>query len=135
MRTVCEHIDMHRLITTDIEIDKPEYVRVSINASVKIIEGANSNTVKGRVEKVIDEFLSPLKGGPDGDGWPFGRSVYRSEVYAVIDEVEGVDCVSKLSISGAVGDLDIDDLDLVYPGRHNIEIIEPDIVCKETGYE
>jgi predicted phage baseplate assembly protein len=135
MKTVCEHIDRHRLITTYIEIDKPEYVRVSVNTSVKIIEGANPDIVRGRIEKTIDGFLSPLKGGPDGDGWPFGRSVYRSEVYAVIDEVEGVDCVSKLSISGAAGDLDIDDLDLVYPGRHNIEIVEPGTVCEETGYE
>jgi len=135
MRTVCEHIDMHRLITTNIKMDKPEYVRVSINAAIKIKPGANSNVVSGRVEKAIDGFLSPLKGGPEGDGWPFGRSVYRSEVYEVIDKVEGVDCVSRLSLSGAMGDLDIGDLDLVYPGRHNIEIIEPETVCRETGYE
>ena len=135
MRTVCEHIDMHRLITTNIKVDKPEYVRVSVNASIKIKPGANSTAVSGRVEKAIDGFLSPLKGGPEGNGWPFGRSVYRSEVYEVIERVEGVDCVSRLSISGAMGDLDIDDLDLVYPGRHSIEIVEPETVCRETGYE
>ena len=135
MRTVCEHIDMHRLITTNIKVDKPNYVRVSVNATIKVKSGANAEVVRGRVENAIDGFLSPLKGGPEGDGWPFGRSVYRSEVYEVIEEVEGVDCVSKLSISGAMGDLDIGDLDLVYPSRHNIEIIEPETVCRETGYE
>ncbi len=135
MKTVCEHIDMHRLITTYMKVDKPNYVRVSINATIKVKSEANAEVVRGRVENAIDGFLSPLKGGPEGNGWPFGRSVYRSEVYQVIEGVEGVDCVSRLSISGAMGDLDIGDLDLVYPGRHNIEIVEPETVCRETGYE
>lgn len=135
MRTVCEHLDVHRLITTYIKVEKPNYVRVSVNAAVKSEPGSKPTAVKERVEKALDRFLSPLEGGPDAKGWPFGRSVYRSEVYEAIDGVEGVDCVLRLSLAGAVGDLDIGDLSLVYPGRHDIETIEPEIVCRERGYE
>ena len=135
MRTVCEHLDMHRLITTYIKVEKPNYVRVSVNAAIKIKPDYKPTAVRERVEKALDNFLSPLKGGPYAKGWPFGRSVYRSEVYEVIEGVVGVDCVLRLSLAGAEGDLDISALSLVYPGRHDIEIIEPETVCREIGYE
>jgi predicted phage baseplate assembly protein len=129
LRTVCEHLDMHRLITTNIKVEKPDYVRVSVSATVKIKPGYKPEAVRERVEDSLNRFLSPLKGGPDGKGWPFGRSVYRSEVYEVMEGVEGVDCVLKLSLAGAAGDLDIGTLSLVYPGGHTIETIEPETVC------
>jgi predicted phage baseplate assembly protein len=131
IRTVCEHMDMHRLITTFIKIEKPDYVRVSVNTTLKIEPGYKPEAVKGRVEEALNKFLSPLTGGSDNQGWPFGRSVYRSEVYEVLEGVEGVDCVLKLFIAGADKDFDIGDLSLVYPGTHTVEIIEPETVCKE----
>jgi hypothetical protein len=135
IRTVCEHLDMHRLITTYLRVGKPDYVQVSVNTAIKTKPDYKPLAVTERVEKALDKFLSPLEGGPDATGWTFGRSVYRSEVYEVIEDVEGVDCVSKLSLDGAVGDLDIGDLSLVYPGTHTIEILEPGIACGGRGYE
>lgn len=40
--------------------------------------------------------LHPLTGGPDGAGWPFGRSVYASDLYALLDGLPGVDYVDDL---------------------------------------
>jgi predicted phage baseplate assembly protein len=131
MKTVCEHLDMHRLITTDIKVAEPDYVQISVSALVKIKSGYKPEAVRERVEKRLNRFLSPLEGGPEAKGWPFGRSVYQSEVYEVIEGVEGVDCALKLALNGVTTDLDIGDLGLVYPGRHDIEIIEPQTVCKE----
>ena len=135
MKTVCGHVDMHRLITTRIKIQKPGYVRVSVNTTIKTKPGAKAEVVIARVRQALDFFLSPMTGGPQGTGWPFGRSVYRSELYQVIEAVDGVDCVSRLSISGTAGDLDIGDFDLVYPGPHSIEITEAEAACRETSYE
>ncbi|HEX8852991.1 MAG TPA: hypothetical protein VF754_05865, partial [Pyrinomonadaceae bacterium] len=55
---------------------------------------------KGVVElaaEALREFFDPLKGGPQRRGWPFGRSIYVSEIYALLDAVEGVDYVSQLT--------------------------------------
>ena len=49
-------------------------------------------------------FLDPLTGGPAGQGWPFGRDVYRSEILHTIDAVPGVDHVITLALSAQAGD-------------------------------
>jgi hypothetical protein len=43
-------------------------------------------------------FLHPLKGGRDGKGWPFGRAVYRVDLYHVIEDVPGVDFVDRVRL-------------------------------------
>jgi predicted phage baseplate assembly protein len=98
-RTVCEHLDKHRLITTQVEILEPHYVKVSVTASLKTKSQSSPEEVRKRVEEALNTFLHPLKGGPEGEGWPFGRDVYKSEVYEVIEKVDGVDGVVNLSIS------------------------------------
>jgi hypothetical protein len=35
-------------------------------------------------------YFNPLTGGDDGDGWPFGQTVYYSSVYRQILNVSGV---------------------------------------------
>jgi len=42
--------------------------------------------------------VHPTLGGPDGAGWPFGRAVFKSDFYRVIESVDGVDHVEDLEI-------------------------------------
>jgi predicted phage baseplate assembly protein len=141
-KTVCEHIDMHRLLTTSIQVRGPDYVRVSISAELTIMSGSNQELVRDRIMVALDKFLSPIEREPGDNAWPFGRAVYRSEVYEVIEGVEGVDCVAELYLRGEEGsfrymegNIMIGPLSLVYPGRHSIEIIEQTTVCKRGDYE
>ena len=44
-------------------------------------------------------FLSPLPGGgPDGGGWPFGRTVQSGDLYAVLQQVRGVEFVEDVRL-------------------------------------
>ena len=43
-------------------------------------------------------FLHPIKGGADGTGWPFGRPVHAGEVYAVLQQVYGVEIVEAVQL-------------------------------------
>ena len=69
-----------------------------------------------------------MKGGPERNGWPFGRSVFPSEIYQIIDKVEGVDYATGISIT-AEGYQKEDDaitipgFALVYSGDHEVGII------------
>ncbi len=137
---VCRHLDMHRLLTTNLSVVKPEYVRVSVEATVRLKPLNDPEAMRDRIEKALSDFLDPLKGGPDKSGWAFGRSVYRSEVYAVIEAVDGVDCVTQLVLRAAdgsyqykQGNIDIPSLYLVYPGSHTIEIRTPEGICKDRA--
>src|SRR5206468_4271347 len=45
----------------------------------------------------------PLTGGPEQSGWPFGRAVYVSEVYAVLEQVPLVDYVEEVQLATPAG--------------------------------
>ena len=45
----------------------------------------DASLVERRIVQALDAFFHPLTGGEQSDGWPFGRSVYISEVFALIE--------------------------------------------------
>jgi predicted phage baseplate assembly protein len=96
LKSVYRHMDTHRLLTTELFVIPPEYVKVSVDATVFIKPKSEPSRVKKDVEKELEIFLDPIKGGVDKIGWPFGRPVYRSEIYEIIDGVDGVDYVTSL---------------------------------------
>jgi hypothetical protein len=55
-------------------------------------------TIRQNVVTAVREFLHPTRGGSDRRGWPLGRSVFRSELYAVIERLPGVDHVHALDL-------------------------------------
>ncbi len=134
-RTVCNHLDKHRLITTGIHVRGPEYVKVSVNATVKTRSGYESDTVRRGIENALKRFLHPTNGGADGEGWQFGRSVFKSEIYGLIDGIDGVDCVYELDMAvggGYVYDgekIKIPGEGLVYLGDYSIKIRGTDEEC------
>jgi hypothetical protein len=80
------------------------------------------------VVAALNAFLNPLRGGPAGRGWPFGRDVYRSEILEVIDKTSGVDHVEDLELVGGssdpqCGNLCVGPLMLVTPGKHEIKTV------------
>lgn len=128
LQTVRNHLEMHRLVTTDIYVIGPEYVKVSVKCKVRIKRKIGPEKVTKRVKEALESFLDPLRGGEDERGWPFGRPVYLSEIYQIIDEVEGVDYATGVSISAEEyhqkGDvLKIQPTALVYSGEHQIEVM------------
>lgn len=122
------HVKHHALLTDQVTVVPPTYVDVSVDAEVRLVSGY---TVEGRttaVETALDEFLDPLDGF-DGDGWPFGRPLYTSEVYGVVEKVEGVDCVLDVSLTArgeytidTDGNVQIDDSALFVPADHDIAV-------------
>jgi len=42
--------------------------------------------------------LHPVFGGPDGNGWPFGRVLTIDKVYALIQTVPGVEYATELNL-------------------------------------
>ena len=77
--------------------------------------------------------ISPLAGGPEGTGWPFGRPVHAYELSAVLAQVPGVGTVDEVLIFPADlatrrrGDptsrLDIGDNALILSYQHQVRVI------------
>ncbi len=77
--------------------------------------------------------------GTTGEGWQFGRSVFRSEISGLIDGIDGVDCVYELNMAdggkhGYDGEkIAIPKEGLVYLGDCSIRIKGPDEECRVKG--
>jgi predicted phage baseplate assembly protein len=126
IKTVWRYLDAKRLLATELFVIAPQYVKVSVSAAVVIRPQYKTTTVAEKVGKALDAFLAPVRGGEDGAGWPFGRAVYLSEIYEVIDGVEGVNYVKAgtlvLTADGSVapGDVAVPAHGLVCPAPHQI---------------
>jgi hypothetical protein len=48
--------------------------------------------------QAIEDFLSPLPTS-NSQGWPFGRNVYVSELYELLEQVEGIDYIPDIELS------------------------------------
>jgi hypothetical protein len=99
---IFEYLRPRRLIGTRVRVVAPDYnppVRIGVTV---VRNGArmDRNTVGQSVSQAIRDFMSPISGGVDGAGWPFGRPVFRSELYRVIEGLAGVDHVRQLLLNG-----------------------------------
>lgn len=83
---------------TRINVTGPRYLQVYVEADVRYENIRDAKTVESRIREALDLFFNPLIGGPDLTGWEFGRNVFISEIYKVIEDVEGVDHVGQVSI-------------------------------------
>jgi len=80
----------------------PGYIRVGVEASVRFSSISEAKIIEGRIIDNLKKFFHPLYGGPEDNGWGFGRDVYISECYEVIEKTEGVDYVEDLSLKASV---------------------------------
>lgn len=89
-------------ITSRIQVVDPRYVPVRVAATIvrDFASLLRKDVVQQNAQAAVQAFLSPLTGGDDGTGWPFGRSVFRSELYQVLQDTAGVDHVQALLING-----------------------------------
>jgi len=106
----------------------PEYIEVSVDATVVIKPKYRKETVEENVRTELETFLHPIRGGIDRNGWTFGRPVYISELYEIIDGVKGVDYVKTVTLNKngeqQEGDIKISAHDLVCSVTHEIIVIE-----------
>nr|WP_264475073.1 putative baseplate assembly protein [Salinirubrum litoreum] len=129
------HLQRHRLLTDRVSVAGPTYAGVRVAVGVELDEGFTAEGRIAAVETVLDDFLDPLTGF-DGEGWPFGRPVYRAELYEQIAGVAGIDCVRNLSVSadGArvtdEGTVVIDPTALVYSAGHDVTVLTDDADCR-----
>lgn len=93
-----------------IHVTGPEYVRIDVAARI-IARSAprfNANEVCKAVKARLSRFLHPVLGGPSrqgGEGWPFGRDVFLSEIYAEVEDVPGVDRVKNVTLRSSIDNL------------------------------
>jgi uncharacterized phage protein gp47/JayE len=127
---VCKHLNLHRLLTSEVYVIAPSYRLVRIEADVIVDAGGDLAEVKHALETAISTYFHPLTGGNNGQGWPFGGTIFYSDVYRVL---LGVPSVLRLRDNQLViwldgerqtfcRDVEIGQGQLVYNDGHDISV-------------
>jgi hypothetical protein len=95
LERVCSALEPARLLTTRVHVVPPRYVTVGVRATLVISTTMRPQDVHKAALDALKSFLDPIKGGPRGKGWPFGRSVYVSDVYQLLAGLPGVKLVKR----------------------------------------
>jgi predicted phage baseplate assembly protein len=120
-------IHRRRLVTSELHLIAPHYVRVTVHGTLHAELGVDAAALAAQAKRAIDGYFNPLT-GEDGQGWPIGRAVYRTEVMALLAQLPGVLRVTGLGLHAKgdteprCGNLEICAYDLIMPGRHRIEV-------------
>lgn len=117
LRTLCP-------VTTELYVIGPRYREISIQA--RVVADPRARGLEKALEERINAYLDPLRGGPDGQGWPFGGRLYLSDVLRQLLETPGVAAVEMANLVlfadgvrvNASEDVHLDRDQLIRPGTH-----------------
>lgn len=100
LRRVAAHLDQRRLVTAELYVVPPEYVPIAVAAGIEVRDGYQVDAVRRWVELILRQYLAPVPPyGPEGQGWPFGRTVRAAELHAIAVQVEGVEYLTGLTLA------------------------------------
>ncbi len=106
LSTVSEYLHPRRLLTVRQHVVQPIYVPIQAEIVVALRADVPAKNFCDHVVEKLAGFLDASTGGPDGQGWPFGRDVHVSELYRLLEkELPGVDHVPDITLaSTCLGD-------------------------------
>lgn len=87
------------LLTTQPHVALPNEVEINVHLEIHVFADQIETTIRARVLAELERYFSKLVGGPDHTGWPFGQAVLISEMYALLDTIEGVDYIAPDGIN------------------------------------
>jgi predicted phage baseplate assembly protein len=98
LRAVCRHLNQYRLVTTELYVVAPQYVRVfDLVITVVARPGFTRTQLREAIAARLETYLHVLNGGPDGTGFGFGTTLHHAELVAQVFRVDGVDRVESIT--------------------------------------
>ena len=87
------------MLTTRCHVVGPVYSPVTIEVLVARRADVPAAGLQVQIAESLKGFLDPLTGGKNADGWPFGRDVYVSEMFELLEQLPGVDGVIDVDLT------------------------------------
>jgi hypothetical protein len=107
------------LLGTTLTIQQPTYIGVSVHVVLRLPESSDQylqTRLLEQAETSLYRYLNPYTGGPRGDGWPFGRNLHLSEIYALLQRLNHVEFVDSLTVTVEGSNLRLE------PGRPQLQV-------------
>lgn len=100
LRSVCNWLDRHRLVTTEVHVVPPQYCRLcKLYVRVRGKPGYTRHQLQELVLERLATYLDVLTGGVDGRGAAFGGQVHIADLIAQVFHTEGIARVEDLIAS------------------------------------
>jgi predicted phage baseplate assembly protein len=125
-------LDTRRVIGTRLSVEPPFYQGITVVARLVARPRRNPDALRDAAIEALHRYFDPLTGGPDGDGWPFGRPVQAGEVYAVLQRLDGTELVDDVRLFAAnpltgergepVQRIELDRHALVFSFEHQVRV-------------
>ncbi|MCL4707736.1 putative baseplate assembly protein [bacterium] len=100
-RYVAEHCANTVAAPQHVFVAGPVYAEIDVQADLVVATIAAAARVEQEARAKLADFLHPLTGGPTDAGWEFGQGLSASDVYVLLEKIEGLDHVENLSFSRA----------------------------------
>ncbi len=133
LERIASHLDTRRTIGARVSVEPPRYQGITVVARVRA-RPRYAGDLRIDCLTALYEYFHPVIGGPDGDGWPFGRAVQVGDVYAVLHGLSGIGVIDDARlyaadpVSGERGPatqrVDIDPDALLFSYEHQILVEE-----------
>jgi predicted phage baseplate assembly protein len=134
LERIAVHLDERRLIGARIMVEPPVYQGLTIVARLRARHRVSPLRLQADALDALYAYFHPTRGGPEGDGWPFGRPVHVGEVYSTLQRLPGVEFVEEATLfpadpvtgerSAPVQRLEISEHALVFGYQHSVLVEE-----------
>jgi hypothetical protein len=99
LKDVFAYLRQRILIGTQLFVLAAEPVPIYASVSIEVLNGADTLATTRGVQQALMSYLWPLPpGGPDGGGWPLGRTVMPDELLTQAARVAGVLAADQLTL-------------------------------------
>ncbi|HCX84486.1 MAG TPA: putative baseplate assembly protein [Micrococcales bacterium] len=132
VEAIAASLEERRTVGARIVVEPPTYQGVTVVARLTATLRAAPALLEAEAVAALNRYLDPLRGGPAGTGWPFGRPLQVGEIFAVLQRLPGTELVDDVRLFAAdpltgkrsepVQRLDLDPHGLVFSFRHQVRV-------------
>ncbi|MCE5257913.1 MAG: putative baseplate assembly protein [Chloroflexi bacterium] len=119
------YLDERRLLTTQLEVRSAGYKRVRTVVEAVAKPGADEERLRKDIISALELFINPLRGGPEGCGWPFGRELYLSDLYACVQHVSGLQYVQNIDMFW------VDEGDVLHKIERKLDLLAHEVLASD----
>lgn len=98
---IARHLNERRLLTTRLAVQSPQVHWVHVELTALLAPTTDARAARLRIEDRLNQFLNPFSGGPEYTGWPFGRSLHRTDIFVCLQHTPGVLSVQQIKLFAA----------------------------------
>jgi predicted phage baseplate assembly protein len=132
LTNVRDYLDDRRIVGTRVAVESAAYIPISIVARMRAKPRYDVRKLEQNALAALYTYFHPVRGGPEGNGWPFGRTVAPGEAYSVLNRVPGVEAVEDVRLypalplenrrEGQVPVIEVGANELVFSWDHQVQV-------------